>query len=184
MGWVWTQKIILAHALFVLPEHVLDFRNCCEILKRQHLTVLFGKFYKACGISQSSGRVICSIKALQKWSGKGGSCRVGNLWKGRTICFQQRYVTRPGNKADTLIRNTHVKNYPCDFIKIQQEKWGWNSPQLISQKISHMSFVGHSSQVSCCTVLSIWRTITLMIQNTVNPCYMIIYQYDRDSLNF
>ena len=45
-----------------------------------------GNYYKACGMPQSSGRMICNIKELQTGSGKGGSYRDGEkLWKEREI---------------------------------------------------------------------------------------------------
>jgi hypothetical protein len=63
-----------------------------------------GNYYKACGMPQSSGRMICNIKELQTGSGKGGSYRDGEkLWKERTICFQQRYVSI----LDQATKQTH-----------------------------------------------------------------------------
>lgn len=53
---------------------------------------------------QSSGRMIRNIKELQTGSGKGGSYRDGEkLWKERTICFQQRYVSI----LDEATKQTH-----------------------------------------------------------------------------
>lgn len=135
---------------------------------------------------QSSGRVLCNVKAPQNEVGKEETTEDGKPQEGKSneLLTKICYCIRPDHRADTVIHNIHVKDSLSDSIKFQQEKWGWNSPQLISQKISHMSFVGHNNQVSCCRVLSIWKKITLMIQNTMNPCYMIFYQYATDNLNF
>lgn len=118
-----------------------------------------GNCYKAYRISKSSGRVTCNVKALQNEVGKEETTEDGKPEEGKSneLLAKICYCIRQDHKADTLIHNIHVKDSLSDSITFQQEKWGWNSPQLITQKISHMSFVGHNSQESCCRVLSIWK---------------------------
>lgn len=145
-----------------------------------------GNCYKAYRISESSGRIICNAnKALQNEAGKEETTEDGKPEEGKSDQFWAKicYYIRQDHKTDTSIHNIHVKDSLSDSIKIPTRRMRLNSPQLISQKISHMSFVGHSSQVSCCRVLSIWKK-NCINDSKHNPCYMTTYQYDRDSLNF
>ena len=56
--------------------------------------------------------------------GREEATEIGKTVEGKNDLFSAKIFQsiRPGNKADTLIHNTHVQNYPCDFIKIQHEK--------------------------------------------------------------
>ena len=123
---------------FWRPFSCFILGNCCKIVI----------------ISRNCRKMVTNLMCCKmKWERK---------LKERTMCSQGKNENtlltkdRPGHKIQSLIHYTIVRNSFGIFMKSWHDNQGCNSPQLTSQKIFHRSFVGHSNQVSCCRVLSVW----------------------------